>query len=108
MVSNIQVQVDGNSVTLRWDAPPNGNDMTTYTIRVLLDGVEVFNTVINQETSVSTTRDILQDIDADIRLETTDYEVNIVAENQLGSGPPAVASFTVPAGKKYVQQYVRD
>ena len=108
MVSNIQVQVDGNSVTLRWDAPPNGNDMTTYTIRVLLDGVEVFNTVINQETSVSTTRDNLQGLNANIRLENTDYEVSIVAENQLGPGPAAVATITIPAGKKYVQQHVRD
>ena len=102
MVSNIRVVVDGDSVTLRWDAPPNGNENISYTIRVFLDGEEVFNTMISQGTSISTTRDILQGIDTDIRLDDTDYEVNIVAENQLGQGPAAVMTFTVPAGKKYM------
>ena len=101
MVSNIQVNVDMDSITLSWDAPPNGGDITSYTIRVFRDGEEVLSTT-SQATSISTTRDDLQSLDTDTRLDDTDYEVRIVAENQLGSGPAAIATFTVPGRKKCI------
>ena len=97
-VSNIQVEVNKERITLQWDAPPsNGADITSYAVTVFQDGQQVYS-MMSQTTSVSVTRSQLQEEGAAIRTENTEYLVRIVAENEVGQGEEGSETFVLPAG----------
>lgn len=93
-VSNIEVTVTRDSVTVSWTAAdPNGVEITEYLISIVLEGREVFSTT-NTTTTVKIMRSDIQESKDD----TAEYAVTVTARNGLGEGAPANKAFTLPAG----------
>ena len=105
-MQNIQVNIDEDGLTLQWVAPQNnGNTITSYDITVFLNDEMVY-TVTSQSTSLSVSRDQLQDEGDVIRTENTEYVVAIIAENDLGQGEGASTTFLLPSGWSFLQVWV--
>ena len=97
-MSNIEVSYSDGRLTLEWDAPTiNGVTVTEYRITISNDGEDV-HTVTSMTTSVSVTRDNIQELGDVIRTENTNYEVTIVAMNNRGQGNPVSETFLIPSG----------
>ena len=95
-VSNIRVDADVETVTLLWDAAPsNGAAISSYTVTVLLDSQQVY-TGMSVDTSLSVTRNELQDQE-DTRRDT-EYQVTVSAVNSVGSGEEVTETLTIPSG----------
>lgn len=97
-MTNIRVDVNATTITLMWDAPPsNGAEITSYNIEFFQDG-QLVDDVTTATTSISVSRNELQDIGDVIRIMNTVYLVEIVAVNGVGSGEKGSETFTIPAG----------
>ena len=54
-VTNLQVDIDGDNITVQWDAPSiNGDNITSYTVMIIFENDEpVYTTEIDQCMSVT-------------------------------------------------------
>jgi hypothetical protein len=93
-VTNLQVDIDGDNITMQWDAPSiNGDNITSYTVMIFANDEPVYTAEIDQGTSVTLTR---TDLQAPRDMETM-YDVTVVANNLIGPGLEADIRFTLPA-----------
>lgn len=98
-MKNIQVDVDATTITLQWSVPPsNGAEITLYNVTFFQDG-QLVDEVTIETTSISVSRDQLQDREDIIRIMNTEYLVEIVAMNSVGAGRKGTETFTIPAGE---------
>lgn len=96
-MTNIRVDVDATRIRLEWSAPPsNGATITSYNVKILRSG-QLEHEVSTMTTFISMTRDELQDMGDVIRTVNTEYVVEIVAINSVGSGEKGTTTFTIPA-----------
>ena len=96
-MTNIQVDVGETTIRLDWSAPPsNGATITSYDVKILQNG-QLEHEDSTMDTSVFVGRDDLQDIGDVIRTVDTEYVVEIVAINSVGSGEKGTTTFTISA-----------
>ena len=91
----VTVLTEGETVTISWDEAASNGATVTYTVTVILDGVEVYDEM-TQSNSVSVMRDQFQE--SDHALTDTDYEVVVLATNSVGSSDEVSDTFTIPSG----------
>ena len=92
------MDIEGDTLTLRWDAPTiNGNNIVLYTVEVLLENEQVYSTMASG-TSFSVSRNDIQEAGDIVRTRDTQYTVVVVARNERGDSVETSQTFTVPAG----------